>query len=708
MFNIGDDSTWATVDFNDSGWYPVTVPDSWENQGFANYDGVAWYRTNFSVDSNYFVHDTLYLHIGKVRDTEQTYINGYFLGDTDQNSDSTEILYHAIPTSLIRQNNLLAIRIYNQSRNGGILSGPVKISVTPPEPSLMKKGSAPHRSTYQLPFSNGIAVATYQVTKREFSDFRPHLYTKIDKNSLTPTVATSARTVLFHNRREIPLADLPTVSAGYIEGTGIIHHKIHGQEFTLDQYAFSPFSKDKAFWIFYAVLKGDSLENFSLNFEITDKDPNLHVGKWSFQDKNRKWLFVICYYNEIPNPKSYTVVRKYRNEHPGFTALIKEIDWWKKWHKTTILPPNISKEEASVYSQSVAVLKMAQCRERFPARGQIVNSFPPQKSTVSDPISMGFAIDAFLNSGHCDEALSALQFIINGRCGSYKHFQWAGENIGVGQNYCISTDHYFGNGLEANSAGEFGPRLYLGNFGVVLWNLKQYVEITNDIKFLEYYWPKISTEIADVIINSIDNTGLIRADNGFFNRGAPKHYTFTSVTAYRGLVDTAWLARMVNDDLKAIEYENAAIALRQQIEMNLYDDEYNVLQAFMESKDMALDAVNTLALIWVFTPQDFISKGTLSVFEKNLSLNHGFRRYISPINQHQHEWVFGDILLSILNKRMTNFDKAGALHMWITRQAFVNFGLIPEYFDYLNSDYTGNIPQCGLGAGIYVSSYWGE
>jgi GH15 family glucan-1,4-alpha-glucosidase len=217
-------------------------------------------------------------------------------------------------------------------------------------------------------------------------------------------------------------------------------------------------------------------------------------------------------------------VRKYKNEHPGFTALIKEIDWWKKWHKNTILPPNISKEEVSVYSQSVAILKMAQCRERFPARGQIVNSFPPQKKIMSAPLSMGFVIDAFLNSGHHDEALSALQFIMNGRCGSYKHFQWAGEDIGVGQNYCISTDHYFGNGLEANSAGEFGPRLYLGNFGVVLWNLKQYVEITNDVKFLEYYWPKISTEIADVIINSIDNTGLIRADNGFFNRGAPKHY----------------------------------------------------------------------------------------------------------------------------------------------------------------------------------------
>jgi GH15 family glucan-1,4-alpha-glucosidase len=128
----------------------------------------------------------------------------------------------------------------------------------------------------------------------------------------------------------------------------------------------------------------------------------------------------------------------------------------------------------------------------------------------------------------------------------------------------------------------------------------------------------------------------------------------------------------------------------------------------MESKEMALDAINALALIWVFTPQDFISKGTLAVFEKDLALNNGFRRYISPINRHQPEWVFGDILLSILYKRMTNFNKADALHMWITRQAFVNFGLIPEYFDYLNSDYTGNIPQCGLGAGIYVSSYWGE
>jgi hypothetical protein len=51
LFNIGDDTSWSQVNFNDSAWYSIKVPGPWENQGFANYDGFAWYRKYFDFDS---------------------------------------------------------------------------------------------------------------------------------------------------------------------------------------------------------------------------------------------------------------------------------------------------------------------------------------------------------------------------------------------------------------------------------------------------------------------------------------------------------------------------------------------------------------------------------------------------------------------------------------------------------------------------------
>ncbi|HCK98873.1 MAG TPA: hypothetical protein DHW42_02025 [Candidatus Marinimicrobia bacterium] len=715
LFNIGDDSTWSAIDLNDSAWYPVTVPGSWEDQGFANYDGIAWYRIHFNADSGWFLYDTLFLHIGQINGADQTFFNGVLIGETGsfRSPDQIDPLNprcYTIPLRLLQRQNTIAVRINNQEGAGGIISGPVLLSLTPPTPIIKQTKIHPHCSVRQIPFSNGIAFADYNIINREYTNFSPHIYAQFDEVRETPRLVSSARTVLFQNRREIPLTELSTKSVGYIEGTGIVHHKLSGDNITLDQYAFAPFSFEKPIWIFYAVLEGNSVEEYSLNFEITDKDQNLYIGKWSFRDQNRKWLFVVCYYDSITNSKPYNILRKYKNEHPGFTALIKEIEWWKKWQALTLLPHGLSSEESAVYSQSLVVLKMAQCRDNFPARGQIISTFIPSPLAASAPLSMSFAIDALLLSGHYDEALATIQFVMNGRCGKFKHYQWAGENVGFGRDYTVSVNSYFGNGAEIISTGQFGPEIYLGGFGLTLWNLRQYIETTNDIKFLEYYWPKISGGIADVVLNSIDETKISGLDNGFYNPGAPKHYSFTAACNYRGLVDAAWLARMINDETKALEYEDAAVVLHQQIKMNLYDENVNALKGFLEGKspDVPLDAVGTIALIWVFNPQDFISKSTLAVFENKLALNNGLRRFANIGVQPQHEWVFGNILISILNQRMTNFNKARELKRWVTNQAYQNFGLIPEYYNYLNADYEGVFPLCGLGAGIYISSFWEE
>lgn len=702
-FNIGNDANWADSEYNDSAWYAINVPGSWEEQGFANYDGVAWYRTTFHFGDSSWIGDTIYLQLDNIRDSITVFINGGLIAA----SAPKERLYLKIPRPVLTQANLLAIKIDNAGGNGGLLSAPVLLTDYKTPGKNDSNRLKAHRSWYNLPFSNGISVATYNVAERCFMNFTPHLFSQYDHQEKTPVVVSSARTTLFKNRREIDLSEMETLSAGYIEGTGIVRHQLSNSECTLDQYAFSPFSSKGALWAFFAVLSAESVDEYAFNFEFNDVAPGVNIGKWSFREGNKLWLFVVCNYDRNLNPKAYGIIRKYKNENPGFSALVKEINWWKNWQQITVIPEDISDIEKSVYLQSLALLKMAQSRERFPARGQIVHTFPPDKMAVASVAGMGFSIDAFLKSGHYEEALAALQFIMNSSCGSLKHYYWSGENRGLGQNYAVSVNYYHGNGTEATDTGEFGPIFHLGNFGMLLWNLRKYIETSGDYHFLDYYWPKISSEIADVIINNMEPGGLLKADNGFYNCGAPKHYFFTSAAAYRGLINAVWLARMVNDEFRANQYELIANVLRKSIEETFIDGDNQVIFC-LECDDKTFDAVNVLGLLWVFTPQDVCSKETLVAMEKQLKINHGFLRFPPGNRFADNEWVPADLFIANLNHFMTNFSKARALKNWVSSQSFYNYGLIPEYYTTDQADYTGIVPLCGLGAGVYVSSFGGE
>jgi len=151
-FNIGDKAEWKDEDFDDSKWEKINVPSSWENQGFHGYDGYAWYRNSFKLSSDINNKD-IYLVLGYVDDVDQTYINGKLIGvsggfpensqtaingkligfsDGFQNSYRTA--YNAfrkyyIPKEYLNKDgeNTIALRIYDDELEGGIMSGNVGI-----------------------------------------------------------------------------------------------------------------------------------------------------------------------------------------------------------------------------------------------------------------------------------------------------------------------------------------------------------------------------------------------------------------------------------------------------------------------------------------------------------------------------------------------------------------------------------------------------
>jgi sialate O-acetylesterase len=133
LIEIGDDSTYAHPNFDDSRWEVIRVPSRWENEGFPGYDGYAWYRINFNVPIDMKT-ENLYLKLGRIDDVDRVYLNGQFIGGKGhfppnyQSAWEVKRLYPiSVDLLLPGEKNTLAVRVYDAHGGGGIRDGEIGI-----------------------------------------------------------------------------------------------------------------------------------------------------------------------------------------------------------------------------------------------------------------------------------------------------------------------------------------------------------------------------------------------------------------------------------------------------------------------------------------------------------------------------------------------------------------------------------------------------
>jgi cephalosporin-C deacetylase-like acetyl esterase len=139
-FMTGDDPAWASGSFDDSGWKDIIPGKTWEQQGYSNYDGFAWYRVTFIVPSGLKEVAKKYggftLELGKIDDVDFTYLNGELLeksGELPPNYVTrwNEARNYRIPAGRINwdQPNTIAVRVFDFIGGGGIYGYPIQLSV---------------------------------------------------------------------------------------------------------------------------------------------------------------------------------------------------------------------------------------------------------------------------------------------------------------------------------------------------------------------------------------------------------------------------------------------------------------------------------------------------------------------------------------------------------------------------------------------------
>lgn len=130
-FELGDDPKWADPKFRDAKWDNIRVPGPWEDEGYPGYDGYAWYRKHFRIESK--LRDAaVYLHAGYIDDVGEVYLNGHMVGFEGQFPPDFITAYNVtrpyrVPQQFLNYegDNVIAVRVYDQRLAGGIVRGQV-------------------------------------------------------------------------------------------------------------------------------------------------------------------------------------------------------------------------------------------------------------------------------------------------------------------------------------------------------------------------------------------------------------------------------------------------------------------------------------------------------------------------------------------------------------------------------------------------------
>jgi len=413
-------------------------------------------------------------------------------------------------------------------------------------------------------------------------------------------------------------------------------------------------------------------------------------------------------------------VSGYINGRGAAALLADERAEWRSWLAGLTRPEGLSADEAAVFEQQAAMMRMAQCREPnsgdFRPHGQIPASLPPGQWNITWVRDGAYAIQALIKIGAFDLARAALAFYLSGQTGAYRNFVYNNVDYGLGVDYAPSVCRYYGSGLEESDGGD-DPNIELDDFGLLLGTVAEYVLASGDADFYHEHTDALLRRTAYVVAAAVSANGLLRADSSCWERHLSQalQYGFSDIVCVWGVNRLAAAAEAVGDSATAGRLAGQAGALHRAIMTNLINGRMELIGAagYPDYLDGAMAEAIGMGLVH---PGGTVAGATLDAFRDRLwiaATNHGYQRLtgrpLVPADWYdEQEWVFIDMRIAEALRQAGRTDEAEALIAWVTAQALENFNVIPELFDEVSANYEGAYPMMGFGAGAYILALFGR
>ncbi|KYF65644.1 glycoside hydrolase family 15 protein, partial [Sorangium cellulosum] len=474
-----------------------------------------------------------------------------------------------------------------------------------------------------------------------------------------------------------------------------------------------------------------------------------------------RWVGVVFAHHGDPSgaadPSVQGALDAYLGAKGAAEVVADEIAAYRAFQGAIQVPPTTTVEEEVLLRQSAVMLRMAQAREshaflrehltqdgepratRFgttlggqpaalPAtvahrgRGAVLASLPPGEWTVAWIRDGAYATVAMAALGMKAEARDALGYYLGAEAGRFQDWnELAPYDMPP---YQISLVRYHGFGVEETDFNAFGPNLEFDGFGLFLWALRQYEELTGDTAFVDEHWATASGKVADALVALIDpETGLIRKDSSIWEthwNGRERSFAYTSITAARGLCDAADIAERRGEADRAAGYRGAANQLRAAIAARLTDAS-GALGASLEEVEAGAGYWDAAVLdgiaMGLFDPRGRIAAATLAGLDEHLRApagagwsrnddrtDHAGADDLSPWGSEYDsaEWVVTDLRGAVAARLMGDDARSDRLLRWVLDQSAANYLAIAETYDETSGAYKFNAPMIGFGAGVYA------
>ncbi len=129
-FPAKDVDRWNRGDYNDNAWKTMPLPNTWESQGLADFDGVVWFRKVVTIGAADAGKEAT-LELAKIDDSDESFVNGVLVGATKNRYDDKR--KYKIPAGVLKEGrNVIAVRVEDTGGGGGIYgdAGDVKLTTS--------------------------------------------------------------------------------------------------------------------------------------------------------------------------------------------------------------------------------------------------------------------------------------------------------------------------------------------------------------------------------------------------------------------------------------------------------------------------------------------------------------------------------------------------------------------------------------------------